>query len=52
MPGLRRHLFQLADHPTTVVDFNLLVTGLAVEDVFVIALNAEFANIMGCRIVG
>ncbi len=52
MPGLRWHLFQLTDHSATVVDFNLFIPGLTVENLFVIALNAQLANVVRRRIVG
>jgi hypothetical protein len=51
-PGLRRHLFQLANHAATVVDFNLFIAGLTVQDIFVIALDSQLADIVRGGVVG
>ncbi len=51
VPGLRRHFFQLADHPATVVNLYLFIAGLAVQHILIEALNAQFADIVGCGIV-
>ena len=51
-PGLRRHLFELANDAAAVVDLNLFIAGLTVQYVFVIALDSQLANIMRGGIVG
>ncbi len=42
---------QLADHPATVVDFNLFIAGFAMQDIFIIAFDTQLADIMGGGIV-
>ena len=43
---------QLADHPAAVVDLDLFVAGFAVQRVFVIAFDAQLANVVGRGVVG
>jgi len=52
MPGLGRHLFQLADHAAAVIHLNLFIAGLAVKHVLVVALNTQLADIVRRRIIG
>ncbi len=51
MSGLRRHLFKLANNATAVVDFNLFITGLPMQNIFIVALNAQLADVMGGGVV-
>ena len=50
--GHRRLILEGADDAPAVVDLDLLVTGLAVQQLFVILLDAELADVAGCRVVG
>ncbi|MNZ80142.1 hypothetical protein D3C78_987700 [compost metagenome] len=43
---------QLADHPAAVVDFNLFVAGFAMQGFFVIAFDAQLADIVSGGVVG
>ncbi|MNT59419.1 hypothetical protein D3C72_1969290 [compost metagenome] len=45
-------LMQLADHPATVVDFNLFVAGFAMQGFFVIAFDAQLADVVRRSVVG
>lgn len=51
MSGLRRHLFELANDAAAVVDFNLFITGLPMQNIFIVALNAQLADVMGGGVV-
>ncbi|MNC15086.1 hypothetical protein D3C75_628880 [compost metagenome] len=51
MPGLRRNFFELTNHAATVVDFNFLITGLTVQNFFVVAFDSQLANVVRGRVV-
>ena len=47
----RLHI-QRANNPALTIYFYLLITDFAVKNVFVVFLNAQFANVVGGRVVG
>ncbi|MNZ31135.1 hypothetical protein D3C78_484270 [compost metagenome] len=51
MACLWRHFFELTDNATAVVDLNLFIARLPVQHVFIIAFDAELADIVGCGVV-
>ena len=50
--GHRRLILEGADDAPAVVDLDLLITGLAMQQIFVILLDAELADVAGGRVVG
>ena len=49
--SLRWNFLELTDDAATIVDFDFLVASLAVQHIFVVALNSQFPDVMGGSVV-